>query len=1324
MFGKMKFGALRAAFAALIALLLSLAAVACGEKQYTLKFVTNGAPSIADITAEAGETIDPPVDPEREGFAFGGWFLTEDFSGEQQTLPTVMPAEDRTYYAKFVAETARLTLDGNGETLSVNGYDVAVGANLLEFLADKAPAAEGLVFGGWYLGDKPLTSADVMPAEGLTITARWKVEYKIRLYKQNETQTDYVLDELDVRTATDWLGAEISPRPEVRGFTLNLNHAGTAGTATLKKGENVFTFYCDRGTFTLAYSGNAADASGSIEGGSYLYGVDEVIIADGKTAFSRSGYRFAGWATSPEGAVDSRYASGNRVYLDANITLYAKWDKGYKNEAGGSDNVYVLREGGNGASCVYVRGGTEYFGSFNADKQEFTVKVGQETLVGMVLESSGKFILRDETTYGMYAQFDYVTGTPYVTSVAYLEGYYTYEYTSGGKTNAYAMGVFGSMDLSGGFQVQYYGIYRLTSYGDYEFLVLNVGTQMPSGEGFYFKLNHGSVQANEELNGYFLVQGLESGTFLQYENGKGLNNALQLDGYGKATLIEYDTDGQTVLARTEGVYVGTDDYADYRGEWKFTQTGGGEQFRFVASPITGSPDYGMFICFNEKYSGTYTGARNAKLYIDGYGFGEYVTADGASQSGRAIFDGNNLEFTALDESGNEIGVTYFVLDPSAHTFTVNDTGFVVSGGVLTKYTGKGTIIEIPDTVTEIADRVFASAGSGDGENIASAPVVVTIPASVTKIGEYAFRNTFTLRTVYVLGETPAQVAETAFKWPSGDFRILVPDGFEEAYRTAAGWNAFAQYITSEYELANRPEFEIANGVLIRYNNKTENPKDLAIRIPDGVTEIADRVFKGITYLATVDLNGVKTVGVEAFAECTGLKEVIFSSVATLKGGAFSGCTQLEEAYLPAIVSVGDSAFGGCEKLVSVRLGASLNKIGSQAFLECAQPEKADERVVLAVWLEGTNPPAMEEKIFAGVIAVRIYVKNIDVALACYQTASWNAYSGNLSVVSGEELGVYYEKSTLLPLVINGRAMFDIGTVWLYRIDGAKITFYEYDRQTAVYRTYEGSYSAEGVISFKIEGVQRTYVKMGTTLTYTNGGDTLSVTLGGVDDENAYAYTRTAHFNGTRVTLNVKPNSLTFDLNGERYTLTLGADLSLAYVKTLLPYDIALSAQDGSSIVIHVTNGYITTTGTLKNVNGSERYSETGWTTQKLGENLYAVTVLYLNDRYTVTVTITAAGSFSYTCALQSTVTSYRDTVTGNGVAVYRNSAGEITSLNLMLKDAESGNAFSVQATYVKESETSYLFTVTQEGYEGKYRAVIDFDAQTAVITMISSGTEG
>jgi len=154
------------------------------------------------------------------------------------------------------------------------------------------------------------------------------------------------------------------------------------------------------------------------------------------------------------------------------------------------------------------------------------------------------------------------------------------------------------MDLSGGFQVQYYGIYRLTSYGDYEFLVLNVGTQMPSGEGFYFKLNHGSVQANEELNGYFLVQVLESGTFLQYENVKGLNNALQLDGYGKATLIEYDTDGQTVLARTEGVYVGTDDYADYRGEWKFTQTGGGEQFRFVASPITGSPDYGMFICFN------------------------------------------------------------------------------------------------------------------------------------------------------------------------------------------------------------------------------------------------------------------------------------------------------------------------------------------------------------------------------------------------------------------------------------------------------------------------------------------------------------------------------------------------------------------------------------------------------------------------------------------------------------------------------------------------------------------------------------------------------
>jgi len=47
---------------------------ACGAKNYTLTFVTNGGTEIAPITAEAGAEITPPADPEKSGFSFDGVF--------------------------------------------------------------------------------------------------------------------------------------------------------------------------------------------------------------------------------------------------------------------------------------------------------------------------------------------------------------------------------------------------------------------------------------------------------------------------------------------------------------------------------------------------------------------------------------------------------------------------------------------------------------------------------------------------------------------------------------------------------------------------------------------------------------------------------------------------------------------------------------------------------------------------------------------------------------------------------------------------------------------------------------------------------------------------------------------------------------------------------------------------------------------------------------------------------------------------------------------------------------------------------------------------
>ena len=75
---------------------------ACGKpKLYTLTFETNGGNKIEPIKAEAGTEITPPDDPIRDDYTFDGWYLTKELTGDKATLPTVMPAKNITYYAKW-----------------------------------------------------------------------------------------------------------------------------------------------------------------------------------------------------------------------------------------------------------------------------------------------------------------------------------------------------------------------------------------------------------------------------------------------------------------------------------------------------------------------------------------------------------------------------------------------------------------------------------------------------------------------------------------------------------------------------------------------------------------------------------------------------------------------------------------------------------------------------------------------------------------------------------------------------------------------------------------------------------------------------------------------------------------------------------------------------------------------------------------------------------------------------------------------------------------------------------------------------------------------
>ena len=124
--------------------------------QYTITFDTNGGSEIAPITQDYGTKITAPADPTRKGYTFKGW---------DKEIPETMPAENMTVKAQWEINQYTITFDTNGgsEIAPITqDYGTAI-------TAPADPTRKGYTFKGW---DKEIPKT--MPAENITITARWK----------------------------------------------------------------------------------------------------------------------------------------------------------------------------------------------------------------------------------------------------------------------------------------------------------------------------------------------------------------------------------------------------------------------------------------------------------------------------------------------------------------------------------------------------------------------------------------------------------------------------------------------------------------------------------------------------------------------------------------------------------------------------------------------------------------------------------------------------------------------------------------------------------------------------------------------------------------------------------------------------------------------------------------------------------------------------------------------------------------------------------------------------------------------------------------------
>ena len=135
---------------------------------YTVTLHANGGTinngNVTEYTYGVGATL--PTDVTRTGYTFKGWYYNENLTGSPVTAIGDTETGNKEYWAKWEINQYTVTVkpeNGEADITITQDYGTQIAAP-----AD--PTREGYTFIGW---DKAIPAT--MPAENLTITAKWKV---------------------------------------------------------------------------------------------------------------------------------------------------------------------------------------------------------------------------------------------------------------------------------------------------------------------------------------------------------------------------------------------------------------------------------------------------------------------------------------------------------------------------------------------------------------------------------------------------------------------------------------------------------------------------------------------------------------------------------------------------------------------------------------------------------------------------------------------------------------------------------------------------------------------------------------------------------------------------------------------------------------------------------------------------------------------------------------------------------------------------------------------------------------------------------------------
>ena len=267
------------------------------------------------------------------------------------------------------------------------------------------------------------------------------------------------------------------------------------------------------------------------------------------------------------------------------------------------------------------------------------------------------------------------------------------------------------------------------------------------------------------------------------------------------------------------------------------------------------------------------------------------------------------------------------------------------------YTGSSTNVVIPLSINVDGEDIPIKAIAINAFRNNDAITSVTIPNSVTIIGNSAFRDCPYL-TIYCEASSEPSGWDSSWNWgcPVVRSSYLGMHGYFDdfEYGVCIDEDGNKYIAITGYNASNTdvviPESINVNGENIIVKAIADNAFDrsslTSIYIPDSVTTIGYSAFYSCSNLTTATISEssqLTTIGESAFYNCSSLTSIyIPDSVTAIGSRAFYECSSLTSIYIPdSVTTIGSGVFFNCSSLTSIYIPDGVTTIGSGTFCPCS-----------------------------------------------------------------------------------------------------------------------------------------------------------------------------------------------------------------------------------------------------------------------------------------------------------------------------------------------------------------------------------------------------